>query len=125
MLAIMMRDTGLIGTWSGLDQTQQSQSQSGIFPKTPDHLISGLGNITWAKCYALCWDYLSPGFGSGWTRSSDGRGFSDRVAALTRLSRPGFQSRTEGSSRGAAVRRAERWEAMSAEWAVFHSNDIR
>ena len=35
--------------------------------------------------------------GSGRTRSSDGRGFSERVAAPTRLSRPGFQSWTEGS----------------------------
>ena len=40
---------GPIGTQSGLDQTQQSQSGSGIFPKTPDCLVSGLGNITWAK----------------------------------------------------------------------------
>ena len=34
----------LIGTRSGLDQTQWSQSRSGIFPKTQDHLVSGLGN---------------------------------------------------------------------------------
>ena len=34
----------LIGTRSGLDQTQRSQSQSGIFPRTRDHLVSGLGN---------------------------------------------------------------------------------
>ena len=32
-----------IGTQSGPDQTQQSQSQSGIFPKIPDRLVSGLG----------------------------------------------------------------------------------
>ena len=66
-----------------------------------------------------------PGFGSGQTRSSDGHGFSERVAAPTRLSRPGFQSRTEGSSRGATAGRAERREATSAEWAVFHGDDIR
>ena len=35
---------GLIGTQSGLDQTQWSQSWSGIFPKTRDRLVSGLGN---------------------------------------------------------------------------------
>ena len=69
--------------------------------------------------------YLSPGFGSGWTRSSDGRGFSEQVAALTRLSRPGFRSQTEGLSRGATARRAERREATSAEWAVFHGDDIQ
>ena len=34
---------GLIETWSGLDQTPQSQSWSGIFPKKPDCLVSGLG----------------------------------------------------------------------------------
>ena len=34
---------GPIGTRSGLDQTPQSQSRSGIFPKTRDHLVSGLG----------------------------------------------------------------------------------
>ena len=33
-----------IGTRTGLDQTQQSWSQSGIFPKTWDHLVSSLGN---------------------------------------------------------------------------------
>ena len=38
-----------IGTRSGPDQTQRSRSRSGIFPKTPDCLVSGLGNITWAK----------------------------------------------------------------------------
>ena len=32
-----------IGTQTGLDQTQQSRSQSGIFPKIPDRLVSGLG----------------------------------------------------------------------------------
>ena len=77
------------------------------------------------QCYVLCRGYPSPGFGSGRTRSSDGRGFSERVAAPTRLSRPGFQSRTEGSSQGAMARRAERREATSVEWAVFHGNDIR
>ena len=35
---------GLIGTWSGLDQTPQSWSRSGIFPKIWDHLVSSLGN---------------------------------------------------------------------------------
>ena len=35
---------GLIGTWSGLDQTQQSRSRSEIFPKKRDCLVSGLGN---------------------------------------------------------------------------------
>ena len=34
---------GPIGTWTGPDRTQRSQSQSGIFPKIPDHLVSGLG----------------------------------------------------------------------------------
>ena len=34
---------GPIGTWSGLDQTPQSRSWSGIFPKTLDCLVSGLG----------------------------------------------------------------------------------
>ena len=77
------------------------------------------------RCYAPCRDYPSPGFGSGRTRSSDGRGFSEWVAVLTHLSRPGFQSRTEGSSRGATARRAERWEAMSVEWAGFRGDDIR
>ena len=76
-------------------------------------------------CYAPCRGYLSPGFGSGQTRSLDGRGFSEQVAALTHLSHPGFQSRTEGSSRGATARRAERREATSAVWAVFHGDDIR
>ena len=33
----------LIGTLSGLDQTSQSRSKSGIFPKTPDCLVSSLG----------------------------------------------------------------------------------
>ena len=66
-----------------------------------------------------------PGVWVGWTRSLDRRGFSERVTAPTRLSRPGFQSRTEGSSRGATVGRAERREATSAEWAVFHGDDIR
>ena len=69
--------------------------------------------------------YPSPGFRSGWTRSSEGRGFSEWVAVPTCLSRPGFQSQTEGSSRGAMVRRAERWEAMSAESVGFHGDDIR
>ena len=32
-----------IGPWSGLDQTPWSQSRSGIFPKTLDCLVSGLG----------------------------------------------------------------------------------
>ena len=32
-----------IGTRSGPDQTPWSRSQSGIFPKTQDHLVSGLG----------------------------------------------------------------------------------
>ena len=32
-----------IGTQSGLDQTPWSWSRSGIFPKIPDHLVSGLG----------------------------------------------------------------------------------
>ena len=32
-----------IGTQSGPDQTQQSWSRSGIFPKILDHLVSGLG----------------------------------------------------------------------------------
>ena len=76
-------------------------------------------------CYAPCWGYPSPGFGLGRTQSSDGCGFSEQVAAPTRLSRPGFQSQTEGSSRGAMARRAERREATSAEWAVFHGDDIR
>ena len=40
---------GPIGTWSGLDQTQWSQSQSGIFPKKQDRLVSGLGNPTLPK----------------------------------------------------------------------------
>ena len=66
-----------------------------------------------------------PGVGSGRIRSSDGRGFSERVAVPTRLSCPGFQSRTEGLSRGATAGRAERREATSAEWAVFHGDDIR
>ena len=66
-----------------------------------------------------------PGVGSGRIRSSDGRGFSEWVAAPTCLSHPGFQSRTEGSSRGAMAGRAERREATSAEWAVFHGDDIR
>ena len=66
-----------------------------------------------------------PGVGSGRLRSSDGRGFSKQVTAPTRLSRPGFQSRTEGSSRGATAGKAERRETMSAEWAVFHGDDIR
>ena len=34
---------GLIGTRSGPDQTLPFRSRSGIFPKTPDHLVSGLG----------------------------------------------------------------------------------
>ena len=34
---------GPIGTQSGPDQTLQSWSRSGIFLKTPDHLVSGLG----------------------------------------------------------------------------------
>ena len=34
---------GLIGTRSGPDQTQQSWSWSGIFPKIPDCLVSCLG----------------------------------------------------------------------------------
>ena len=76
-------------------------------------------------CYVPCRGYPSPGFGSGRTWSLDGHGFSEQVAALTRLSRPGFQSRTDGSSRGATVGRAERREATSAEWAVFHGDDIR
>ena len=67
---------------------------SKVYELVNDHkLSSDLG-----KCYAPCRDYPSPGFGSGWTRSLDGHGFSERVAAPTRLSRPGFQSRTEGSS---------------------------
>ena len=66
-----------------------------------------------------------PGVGSGRLRSSDGRGFSERVAVPTHLSHPGFQSWTEGSSRGAMVGKAERRETISAEWAVFHSDDIR
>ena len=32
-----------IGTRSGPDQTPRSRSQSGIFPKTPDRLVPGLG----------------------------------------------------------------------------------
>ena len=76
------------------------------------------------SCYAPCQGYPSPEFGSGQTRSSDGHGFSEQVAAPTRLSRPGFQSQTEGSLRGAMARRAERREATSAEWAVFHGDDI-
>ena len=60
------------------------------------------------KCYAPCQSHLGPGFGSGQTRSLDGRGFSERVAVLTRLSHPGFQSRAEGSLRGVTARRAER-----------------
>ena len=65
-----------------------------------------------------------PGVGSGQLRSSDGRGFSERVAAPTCLSRPGFQSRTEGSSRGATAGKAARRETTSAEWAVLHGDDI-
>ena len=34
---------GPIGTRSEPDQTWQSQSRSGIFPKTPDYLVPGLG----------------------------------------------------------------------------------
>ena len=34
---------GPIGTRSGLDQTPQSQSRSGIFPKKPDRPVSSLG----------------------------------------------------------------------------------
>ena len=66
-----------------------------------------------------------PGVGSGWLRSSDGRGFSKRATAPTCLSRPGFQSRTEGSSRGATAGKAVRRETTSAEWAVLHGDDIR
>ena len=66
-----------------------------------------------------------PRVGSGRLQSLDGRGFSERVAAPTRLSRPGFQSRTEGSSRGATAGKAARRETTSAEWAVLHGNDIR
>ena len=40
---------GLIGTWSRPDQTLWPWSESEIFPKTPDYLVSGLGNLTWAK----------------------------------------------------------------------------
>ena len=66
-----------------------------------------------------------PGVGLGQIRSLDGRGFSERVAVPTRLSRPGFQSRTEGLSQGVTAGKAERREATSAEWAVFHGDDIR
>ena len=66
-----------------------------------------------------------PGVGSCQIRSSDGRGFSERVAAPTHLSRPGFQSQPEGLSQGATAGRAERREATSAEWAVFHGDDVR
>ena len=66
-----------------------------------------------------------PGVRSGRLRSSDGRGFSERVAVPTRLSHPGFQSRTEGSSRGATAGKAARRETTSAEWAVLHGDDIR
>ena len=60
------------------------------------------------SCYALCRGYPSPGFGSGRTRSLDGRGFSERVTVLTHLLHLGFQSRAEGSLQGATARRAER-----------------
>ena len=66
-----------------------------------------------------------PGVGLGRLWSSDGRGFSERVAVPTRLSHPGFQSQTEGSSRGATAGKAARRETTSAEWAVLHGDDIR
>ena len=47
-----------------------------------------------------------PGVRVGRVRSSGGRGFSERVAAPTRLSCPGF-SRGKGLTRGAMASRAE------------------
>ena len=42
------------------------------------------------QCYVTCQSYPGLGFGSGWARGLDGRGFSEWVAAPTRLSCPGF-----------------------------------
>ena len=84
---------------------------------------NGVSYAEWMLCAVP--GLSEPGVGSGRLRSLDGRGFSERVTVPTRLSRPGFQSRTEGSSRGATAGKAARRETTSAEWAVLHGDDIQ
>ena len=80
------------------------------------------------SCYAPCWSYLGPGFGSGWVglgwvRGSNRCGFSEWVAALTCLSCPGFSHGQRACREEQEEQRGKK--AMSAEWTVFHGDVIR
>ena len=81
-------------------------------PEHPEHLQ---GKSILEVLLRAVPESTGPGVRVGRVRSSGGRGFSERVAAPTRLSCPGF-SRGKGLTRGR--RRVERKvkEATSVEW---------
>ena len=75
----------------------------------------------WECCYMPCRSYPGPGYGSGQAQGSDGRGFSKRVTAPTRLSCPGLSpgggliARSDGErSRGARRLRVQSGQYFTA-----------
>ena len=70
----------------------------------------------WTHLLRAVLEFAGPRVRVGRVQSSDGRGFSERVAALTRLSCPGFSRRQRGrrEERQREERRVKK--ATSAEW---------